>query len=201
MINFAEPDLMQHPPRSPRARLGGFAHLPRLLDKARATLAGKNGDYVYGAMMDRQFFAFAGIDSAAFLDAVKTGRSDTEMLAWVVENLRPSRVPSEIAQWSACLETHAPANSAGHAWFAGKLATNGPQREDIRTYCEHLDLDDPPLPDRECHDRELAPVGGHDQTRGAVDERRPRVRVEPPEHECLRGHGRRATHHDGGART
>ena len=40
MINYHTPDLTQHPPRSPRVRLGGFVHLPRLLDKARAFAAG-----------------------------------------------------------------------------------------------------------------------------------------------------------------
>ena len=34
------PDLTQRPPRSPRVRLGGYTILPRLLDKARATIAG-----------------------------------------------------------------------------------------------------------------------------------------------------------------
>ena len=32
-------DLTQHPPRSLRVRLGGYVHLARLLDKARAVLA------------------------------------------------------------------------------------------------------------------------------------------------------------------
>ena len=41
MIDYRHPDLTQHPPRSPRVRLGGFAHLPRLLDKARAFAAGR----------------------------------------------------------------------------------------------------------------------------------------------------------------
>ena len=40
-------DLTLRPPRSPRCRLGGYALLPRMLDKGRATLAGKNGDYHY----------------------------------------------------------------------------------------------------------------------------------------------------------
>lgn len=142
MLNYTEPDLTQHPPRSPRVRLGGFAHLPRLLDKARATLAGKQGDYVYGAMMDRQFFGFTGIEAPVLLDAVKTGKSDTEMLAWVMEHLQPRRAPSEIAQWSSWLESFAPGGAAGHTWLAGKISGYGPQREDIRTYCEHLDLDD-----------------------------------------------------------
>jgi hypothetical protein len=113
MIDYRQPDLTQHPPRSPRVRLGGFAHLPRLLDKARAFAAGRHGLYVYGAMMDRHFFAFTGIDAAAFLEAVKTGKSDTEMLAWVMEHLSPARTPAEIGQWSAWLEALGPGSAKG----------------------------------------------------------------------------------------
>ena len=43
MINYSAPDLTQHPPRSLRVRLGGYAHLCRLLDKARAVNAGLHG--------------------------------------------------------------------------------------------------------------------------------------------------------------
>ena len=39
------PNLTQHPPRSPRVRLGGYTILPRLLDKARAVIAGTAGEY------------------------------------------------------------------------------------------------------------------------------------------------------------
>ena len=142
MIDYRQPDLTQHPPRSPRVRLGGFAHLPRLLDKARAFAAGKHGPYVYGAMMDRNFFAFTGIDATVFLEAVKTGRSDGEMLAWVTEHLSPPRTPAEIGQWSAWLEALGPGSAQGHAWLAERIAGYGPNRDDVRTYCEHLDLDD-----------------------------------------------------------
>ncbi|MEJ1973364.1 MAG: DUF5069 domain-containing protein [Lacunisphaera sp.] len=41
VINLFAPDLTRHPPRSPRTRLGGFVHLPRLIDKARAVVTGK----------------------------------------------------------------------------------------------------------------------------------------------------------------
>lgn len=142
MLNYAQPDLTQHPPRSPRVRLGGFAQLPRLLDKARATAAGKNGEYVYGAMMDRHFFAFTGIDAALFLSAVQKHKSDTEMLGWVMDQLRPARGPAEIVQWSNWLETIGPGDAYGHAWLAERINGYGPHRTDIRTYCEHLDLDD-----------------------------------------------------------
>src|SRR5690242_1263353 len=99
MIDSAHPDLTQHPPRSPRVRLGGFVHLPRLLDKARAFAAGKNGEYNYNCTVDKRFFDFTGLDSQTFLDAVKTGKSDTEMLAWVMENATPRRALHEIALW------------------------------------------------------------------------------------------------------
>jgi hypothetical protein len=142
MINYREPDLTQYPPRSPRVRLGGFAHLPRLLDKARAFAAGKQGQYVWAAMMDRHFFDFAGINAQTFLDAVKTGKSDGEMLSWVMEHLSPRRTQPEILQWSCWLEALGPGDAEGHAWLAERINSYGPNRDDVRTYCEHLDLDD-----------------------------------------------------------
>lgn len=142
MINYRSPDLTQHPPRSPRVRLGGFTHLPRLLDKARAFAVGKHGVYEYGAMMDRHFFAFTGIDAGVFLEEVKKGRSDAEMLKWVASNSRPPRQACEVAQWSDWLESIGPATAKGHEWLAGKIKAYGPEREDIQTYCEHLDIDD-----------------------------------------------------------
>ena len=51
-------DLTQRPPRSPRVRLGCYAMLPRVLDKARASLIEKAGDYKYGNPMDQHFFEF-----------------------------------------------------------------------------------------------------------------------------------------------
>ncbi|MEO7677968.1 MAG: DUF5069 domain-containing protein, partial [Verrucomicrobiota bacterium] len=44
-IETSYPDLTQRPPRSPRVRLGGYVLLPRILDKGRALLAGKLGEY------------------------------------------------------------------------------------------------------------------------------------------------------------
>src|ERR1700676_5512145 len=42
-------DLTQRPPRSFRVRLGNYVVLARMLDKGRATLADKNGDYIYNS--------------------------------------------------------------------------------------------------------------------------------------------------------
>jgi hypothetical protein len=142
VIDYSKPDLTRHPPRSPRVCLGSFAHLPRLLDKARAVVAGTQGEYKFETMMDRFFFEFTGIEATAFMEAVKMGKSDSEMLAWVVKHLKPARTASEIAQWSAWLVALGPASAARHTFIGEKISHNGPQRVDIQTWCDHLDLDD-----------------------------------------------------------
>jgi hypothetical protein len=139
-INLSTTDLTQFPPRSPRVRLGGYAHLPRLLDKARATAAGKNGDYHYNCPLDRHFFDFTGLDHEALLAEVKKGKSDTEMLAWVRAGVK--RTPSEIAGFSAWVENVGPGGSEGHAWIGGVIGEAASGRDDIRSFSDLLDLDD-----------------------------------------------------------
>ena len=140
MINYSAPDLTQHPPRSVRVRLGGFAHLPRLLDKARAFVVGKNAGYHYNCPLDRQFFDFTGIDHEKMLTAIKTAPSDTEMLAWVRGNTK--RTPFEICTWSHWLEQNGPAGAGGHEWMAESIKANAGDRDDIRSFADLLDLDD-----------------------------------------------------------
>jgi len=47
-------DLTQRPPRSFRVRLGNYVVLARMLDKGRATLAKKNGEYHYDCATDQR---------------------------------------------------------------------------------------------------------------------------------------------------
>jgi hypothetical protein len=140
MLNLSKPDLTQHPPRSARVRLGGFAHLPRLLDKARAFAAGRNGAYNYNCALDRSFFDFSGINHEALLTEIKKGSSDSEMLAWV--RAHTTRGPAEIAAWSRFVEERPPSTSDGHAWFAESIKITAPDRDDVGRFFDLLDLDD-----------------------------------------------------------
>lgn len=134
------PNLTQHPPRSPHVKLGGYVHLPRLLDKARATATGTNGNYHYDCPVDDHFWEFTGIKPGAFMQQVKTGKGDGEMLAWIKKHTR--RTGAEIAAWSAWMVQRAPAETEGRAWFNSVHKKLAPQREDISTWFEFLDLDD-----------------------------------------------------------
>ena len=140
MINYSNPDLTQHPPRSLRVRIGGYAHLARLLDKARAEIAGKGGDYHYDCPIDKMFFAFTGIAADAMLAEIKSGKTDLEILTWI--NANTSRQPFEAVAWSSWLEQVGPGSADGHKWIAGVIEGNKSARDDIRSFAEMLDLDD-----------------------------------------------------------
>lgn len=142
MINYQTPDFTQHPPRSPRVRLGGFVHLPRLLDKARAFAAGKQGGFVYPCPMDLRLLDFVGISPEKFLESVKTGNSDTQMLAWLSEHTSPFRRPHEILAWSSWMENAAPGDPQRHTKFATEITRLAPGRKDIITTFDRLELDD-----------------------------------------------------------
>ena len=142
MISYQAPDLTQHPPRSPRSRLGGYAVFPRILDKARAHLAGKLGEYKWNNPLDQRLFTFMGVKAEDFLAAVQSGRSDTQMLEWATEHTQPKRQAWEIAAWSHWIENLAPGDAGRHAAFAELITKHCPTREDIRSLFDRLDLDD-----------------------------------------------------------
>ena len=140
MINYSKPDLTIHPPRSMRVRIGGYAHLARLLDKARAVIAGKGAEYNWNCPLDQRFFAFTGIKADDMLAEIKTGKSDVEMLAWV--NERAKKAPHDIMTWSSWLEQNGPGGAQGHEWIAGVLKNASSSRDDIRSFADLLDFDD-----------------------------------------------------------
>ena len=104
------PDLTKAPPRSPRVRLGRYVILPRLLDKGRATIAGKNGDYQFSSLLDRRFFGFTGIRPNSLMNQLATGKSDELILHWVRKSATQLRCGSEIELWSESEMRRAPSD-------------------------------------------------------------------------------------------
>lgn len=142
-VRLAAPDLTQRAPRSPRTRLGGYSQLPRLLDKCRASLAGTIGEYHFNCPRDQLFFAITQIDAGQFKAAVATGKGDSEMLAWVGANAGRKLAAWEIAGWSAWLDDMPPTSDAKMmGYFTGEAARLAPDRQDIHSWTDLLDLDD-----------------------------------------------------------
>ncbi|HEX9046985.1 MAG TPA: DUF5069 domain-containing protein [Verrucomicrobiae bacterium] len=139
-MSLHTPDLTQFPPRSPRVRLGGYVILPRCLDKGRATLAGKNGEYHYACPLDEQFLNFAGIDPEELKKQLT--KSDTEVLEWIQQNAKNKHTPHEIALWSHWQDHRAPDNTEGREYLNELHKKGAPNREDIVTWFDVLDMDD-----------------------------------------------------------
>ena len=142
MPEINAPDLTQRPPRSPRVRLGGYVIFPRMLDKGRATVAGKHGEFHYNCPLDQRFVEFTGIDPEAMKKQLITGKSDAEMLAWVEATSRTKPTPVQIAGWSALQEQRVPTDLESRQMFNDYHAKLAPHREDIATWFDMLDLDD-----------------------------------------------------------
>jgi hypothetical protein len=142
-MNYSSPNLTQHPPRSARARLGGYVILPRMLDKCRADLAGKSGEYHYACPLDQRFLQYAGVNPDALKKEVAKGLSDTEVLAWIQANASQKRNEFEIAQWSAGQDQSAPSSNEMREFFNGLVAgAKAAKREDIKGWFDLLDVDD-----------------------------------------------------------
>jgi hypothetical protein len=139
-MSLQTPDLTKFPPRSTRVRLGGYAILPRMLDKGRATLAGKQGEYHYACPLDQQFLNFVGIDPEALKSELN--KSDTEVLAWIQQNAKNKRTTPEIIAWTHWQENRAPDNTEGREYLNELHKTGAPKREDIITWFDVLDMDD-----------------------------------------------------------
>ena len=136
------PDLTRHPPRSPRVRLGGYAVLPRTLDKGRALIAGKVGEYHYNCPLDQRFLTFAGINADTLKKQLAAGKGDAEILEWIQKTGKHRRTEADIVAWSACQEQRAPADTESREYFQNIQAKVAPKREDIATWFDLLDVDD-----------------------------------------------------------
>ncbi len=136
------PDLTQRPPRSPRVRLGGFVLLPRMLDKGRAELGGKNGDYHYNCPLDQRFLEFIGVAADSLKAQLAAGKGDREILDWIRENSVSKPTDLEIIAWSRMQEQRVPGDVESRNFFNELHEGADPLREDIQTWFDLLDLDD-----------------------------------------------------------
>lgn len=138
----SNPDLTKQPPRSPRVRLGGYVILPRLLDKGRAAIAGKLGEYKYACPLDQRFLTFAGLDPETLKKQLAAGKGDGEILEWINQNSANKPSAGEIMAWSIYQEQRAPTDPDSREYFNDLHKNLAPKREDIATWFDLLDVDD-----------------------------------------------------------
>ncbi|MEY2572123.1 MAG: hypothetical protein QOJ87_336 [Verrucomicrobiota bacterium] len=140
---ISAPDLTRRPPRSPHCRLGGYVILARLLDKGRATIAGRNGEFTYDAPLDQHLKDFIGLDFAALKEQLAAGKGDGEIVEWVNANAKPQRAPWEIDAWSTFMTRRGPSGDVETLqYFTEYVGKFSKDREDVKTWFDLVDLDD-----------------------------------------------------------
>jgi Domain of unknown function (DUF5069) len=130
-------------PRSPYAKLGGYVHLPRLIDKAKLHRQGLLDGYNYKTVgFDKHLLAFLKLNGDAFEEAANRLEEDAAILNWVQENGEKNS-PEATEQWNEAMISRHPDTAAKKARFLHFLKQSGGEgRKDIRTYFDLIEFDE-----------------------------------------------------------
>lgn len=130
-------------PRSPYDRLGGYVHLPRLIDKARLHRRGLLDGYNYKTVgFDKHLLAFLKLDPEAFEEVVNRLENDKQILEWIEKN-GETHSAEAIEHWNQAMISRRPDTAAKKARFLHFLKEAGGEgREDIRTYFDLIEFDE-----------------------------------------------------------
>jgi len=141
---FREADLTVRPPRTPYLRsVMGLVGGARMADKARARRAGKLGAYKYGddSGLDRGVLAALGLDETTFLEGAYQNPNDTELEEWI--RARGGEVSqAKITAHNAYATTFGLRTAELGERFLQRRREVCPERTDIETFFELIDLDD-----------------------------------------------------------
>jgi hypothetical protein len=111
-----------------------------MLDKGRAELAGKAGEYHFACPLDQRFLSFTGLTAEDILNLLKQGKSDGEVLTWVREHTKQN--DWEIFSWSEFHTRRGPTDNESRQYFIEALQKFAPDRDDVATWFDLLDVDD-----------------------------------------------------------
>ena len=130
-------------PRSPYDRLGGYVHLPRLIDKARLHRKGLLDGYNYKTVgFDKHLLAFLKLNGDAFEEAANRLDDDAAILDWVAKN-GAAHTPDEIEHWNQAMISRRPDTAVKKARFLHFLKeAGGEDRSDVRTYFDLIEFDE-----------------------------------------------------------
>jgi hypothetical protein len=113
-------DLTKEAPRSPYDELGGYAILPRTIDKCRSVIAGMQGEYHFNCPLDKALFGFKELDAEDFKSFIEAGHDDNEILDYVKTH-GTQKNDEEVKTWSDSFR-HDFSYSEGEKseWFKGE---------------------------------------------------------------------------------
>ncbi len=130
-------------PRSPYDRLGGFVHLPRLIDKAKLHRQGLLNGYNYKTVgFDKHLLAFLKLDPDTFEEVATRLDDDAAILEWIIAN-GAKHSAEAVEDWNSAMISRHPDTAVKKARFRHFLKeAGGENRNDIRTYFDLIEFDE-----------------------------------------------------------
>jgi len=133
-------DLTKTYPRSVHEKWLGIVQLGRALDKGNAKAHGNLGEYNYDCPMDNAVFDFLGMNGEEFLGVIKNAKSDAEIEAYAKQFV-DKKTPAEIEQWNRQWVSREPEGDS-KTYFLNLRNQVAPERTDVTTWADLLDLDE-----------------------------------------------------------
>jgi len=134
-------DLRKSFPRSMQAKLEGYVHLARMIDKCRAVLAGTEGEYIYPCPMDDRLLEFAGITAEQFTATVKANQTDEGIAQWVRKKVKP-RTQAKLDEWNEMMLERGPSTLEKQEYFKKLRDAIDPSRTDLTSWADLQDLEE-----------------------------------------------------------
>jgi len=124
--------------------MGGIYYFARMLDKIRLHLAGSLPLEFHanlGSGFDGRCVSFLWIEYPALAERVKEGGDDEEILEWAfMQGRKPSR--EEIEIWNDFMRKRGWNDESSQRLALRKHESGFPERDDIQTFFEYIDMDE-----------------------------------------------------------
>ena len=119
----------------------GYVHLARMIDKCRAVLAGREGEYIYPCPLDFRLMEFAGITDKQFTESVKAHPTDEGVAQWFCE-VAKSHTPAELEEWNRMMLNRGPSTLEEQEYFNKLRDAVDPSRTDLTAWSDLQDLEE-----------------------------------------------------------
>lgn len=133
-------DLSQVFPRSPRDKMSDLVHLPRMVDKARASKLNTLGEYIFPCPLDQIILDFLEIDGDEWVHLVDS-QNEEQLTRWVENKCRPHNF-GEIESVNKQILERKPDSEDRWKRFYELRDKIDSSRKDITTWVALIDLEE-----------------------------------------------------------